>query len=143
MCSSVRATDHLSGAALKFHCAGVRFLVSATMASRVCSRYVMPFSRSAWESVCAKTVGAKQTAAQSSRIAFLIGGSPLGSSLVKSLNLKWRLRTGEALWRRDCMPAAVCGSFAPPARYMPGLDDVTIIKVRAIVEGCGGAAMAG
>src|SRR5882762_6634586 len=53
MCSVTSATDHFSGAALKFHCAGDNPLVASATPSLVDSKYFIAFSRSAADNDCA------------------------------------------------------------------------------------------
>src|SRR4029077_2657221 len=57
MCSVTSATDHLSGAALKFHCAADKTLVASSTPCLVDSKYFIAFSRSAADNdcVCATT----------------------------------------------------------------------------------------
>ena len=53
MCSAHSATDHRSGACLKFHWASESPLVASRNALRVVCRWLIARSRSAWVSVCA------------------------------------------------------------------------------------------
>src|SRR5579862_6355253 len=58
MCSMHSATDHLSGAGLKFHCASLRPFTEASTPFLLVSRYASAFSLSAGVASCARTLPA-------------------------------------------------------------------------------------